>query len=48
MAGLFERDCQLEKVPFVREGNAFEEPERWKIWEVKESGLAFEEFADGV
>lgn len=31
MAGLFERDCQLEKVPLVSEGKAFEEPERWKI-----------------
>lgn len=28
MAGLFERDCQLEKVPLVSVGKALEEPER--------------------
>lgn len=47
-AGLFERDCQLEKVPLVREGSALEEPERWNIWDVKDSGFALEELAEGV
>lgn len=48
IAGLFERDCQLEKVPLVSEGRALEEPDLWKIWEVKERGLTEGPFADGV
>lgn len=48
MAGLFERDCQLEKVPLESVGRALGEPERWKIWEVKESGLTVGPLAAGV